>query len=397
MNVPESFPARPGLRHRHSTGKQVPGGRPGQPGGERAGGERAAPSFAWRAMFRLAPADEDHFIALRVALGVFLPLAFLVVTGRMDLAVFVVFGAFTGVYGRVKGHRDRLNAQLRAGALFWVVVLAAWLSSALLVEHGTPSGPWTLVGLTTVVAGACALAAAHLRIRPGGSLFHIFAFAAIASLPALPPLGESLAAVALAVLLSVAIGLAGWLLPGRRTPWVRTPQAPLTPLVRRALRTESFEHLLAAGLAGSLATALAPVLSTSHNYWAMVAAVVPLVGQTTRHQVVRGVHRVLGTLAGLLLMGAVILVDPDPWAAVLLMGLMQFATEMLITRNYFWAQVFVTPLALVGTSLGAGLSVGLLHDRMLETVIGATVGIGVVLAGAAYARRVRRRLGLDSA
>ena len=83
---------------------------------------------------------------------------FLIAIDRMDLAVFAVFGAFTGVYGRVKGHRDRLNAQLRAGALFWVVILAAWLSSAVLVGHGTRAGAWTLVGLTTVVAGACALA-----------------------------------------------------------------------------------------------------------------------------------------------------------------------------------------------------------------------------------------------
>ncbi|GAA3678447.1 FUSC family protein [Arthrobacter ginkgonis] len=387
MNVPESLPAAPGPE------RSAPAGKAGHAGRDAA----AAHPFSWRAMFRLAPANEDHFIALRVALGVFLPLTFLIVIDRMDLAVFVVFGAFTGVYGRVKGHRDRLNAQLRAGALFWVVILAAWLSSALLVEHGTQAGLWTLVGLTTVVAGACALAAAYLRIRPGGSLFHIFAFAAIASMSALPPLGESLLTVTLVVLLSLVIGLAGWLLPRRRTPWVRTPPARMTPLVRRAIRAESFEHLLAAGLAGSAAALLAPVLHMGHIYWAMVAAVVPLVGQTTRHQVLRGIHRVLGTLAGLLVMGAVILLDPNPWAAVLIMGLMQFATEMLIARNYFWAQVFVTPLALVGTSLGAGLSAGLLYDRMLETVIGAVVGIGVVLAGAAYAARVRRGLGLESA
>jgi hypothetical protein len=147
----------------------------------------------------------------------------------------------------------------------------------------------------------------------------------------------------------------------------RTQRPALTPRVRRAIWGESFEHVLAAGLAGSVATLLSSRLSTGHNYWAMVAAVVPLVGQTTRHQVVRGIHRVLGTFAGLSVMAAVSLLAPNPWVAVLIMGLMQFGTEMFVARNYFWAQVFVTPLALVGTGLGVGFSTSLLYDRMVET------------------------------
>jgi hypothetical protein len=35
-------------------------------------------------MFRLAPGAEDHFIALRTALGVFLPLTLLIAIDRMD-------------------------------------------------------------------------------------------------------------------------------------------------------------------------------------------------------------------------------------------------------------------------------------------------------------------------
>jgi hypothetical protein len=93
VNLPESFRAGTGPGRRAPSGKQGPSGKPGSPGRDAA----VVRSFSWRAMFRLAPANEDHFIALRVALGVFLPLAFLIVIGRMDLAVFVVFGAFTGV------------------------------------------------------------------------------------------------------------------------------------------------------------------------------------------------------------------------------------------------------------------------------------------------------------
>jgi uncharacterized membrane protein YccC len=129
----------------------------------------------------------------------------------------------------------------------------------------------------------------------------------------------------------------------------------------------------------------------------MVAAVVPLVGHTTRHRVARGMHRMLGTMGGLVIGAAIILLNPNPWMVVLIMGLGQFGAEMLITRNYFWAQVCVTPLALVGTALMAGMHPGLLYDRLLETLIGAVVGVGVVLLGSAYGNHLRRREGLGPA
>lgn len=353
--------------------------------------------LGWRQIFTLGPANRDHLVATRAALGVFLPLVMLMALDRLDLAVFAIFAAFTGIYGRAPAHRDRLGAQLRSGALLLAVILFAWLSSTFLVAHGTQAGLWAVVGLTTLVAWACSLATGFLGIRPAGSLFHIFAFAAITSIAQVPPFVEAIGTSAAVVLLCVLIGVGGWLLPGRRTHWTREERQPLSPNVRKAIWIESIGYVLAAGIAGSAAALLAGPLSMGHGYWAMVAAVVPLAGHTTRHRVARGIHRVLGTIAGLFVMAAVILVDPGPWAVVLFIGLMQFCAEMLIARNYFWAQVCVTPLALVGTALGAGFSPALLYDRMLETVIGAVIGVAVVLAGSAYGRRIRRGMGLGAA
>ena len=59
---------------------------------------------------------------------------------------------------------------------------------------------------------------------------------------------------------------------------------------------------------------------------------------------------------------------------------------MFIIRQYLLAQVFVTPLALISTLLVVPASPSaLLRDRIIETVIGAAVGIAVVLAPAALA------------
>lgn len=47
-------------------------------------------------MFSIAPGNKDHHPALRCAVGVFVPLFTLVLLGRLDLAIFASFGAFTG-------------------------------------------------------------------------------------------------------------------------------------------------------------------------------------------------------------------------------------------------------------------------------------------------------------
>jgi len=66
--------------------------------------------------------------------------------------------------------------------------------------------------------------------------------------------------------------------------------------------------------------------------------------------------------------------------------------EMFIARQYMLAQVFVTPLALISTLLVAPVPPGiLLRDRIVETIIGAAVGIAVVLAPGTWRKlRVRR-------
>src|SRR3954452_4412907 len=141
-------------------------------------------------MLTIAPANKDHQVAFRCAVGVFVPLITLVLLGRLDLAIFASFGAFAGIYGRNEPHARRLRLQVRAGGLMLLVILLAALTARVDALVGlSPAGTtWLLVAATTVVAGACSLVVAWWRLRPSGSLFHIFAFAAIASIPNQPPL-----------------------------------------------------------------------------------------------------------------------------------------------------------------------------------------------------------------
>ena len=193
----------------------------------------------------------------------------------------------------------------------------------------------------------------------------------------------------LTVVFSLLVGLSSRVLRSRRTPWVLPATAALTPAEKRTALLESIGYLVAAGLAGTLATLLGEQLGFGHNYWAMVAAVVPLVGHTTRHRVSRGLQRIVGTAIGLVLLAGILLLQPAPWQTVLVIAACQFGAEMFIARQYVLAQIFVTPLALISTLLVVPSAPGiLLRDRIFDTVIGAAVGIAVVLAPAVW-RRLR--------
>lgn len=346
--------------------------------------------LALRNLFSLGRAPADHGIAVRCAFGVFLPMATRIVLGRLDLSLFAVFAAFTNIYGRVPGHVDRLLVQLKVPASFWLLMLAAWLGAAV-IPHGTDVGLWAMVASTSVVAGLAAAWAASLRIRPAGSLFHIFCFAAIISSPPRASLGESMFVASATGGLALLIGQIGRVVPARRTPWVVTPPPPLSEVDWRGVALEATVHGMAAFLAGAITIPLAHALGAGHHCWAMVAAVVPLAGHSTRHRVARGAHRILGTFSGIVLVLGIMALDVPLVGMAVLIALCQYGAELYIARNYFFAQTFVTPLALLNTSMAVGWSNQLAYDRIVETIIGSLVGMGGVLT-ISLVRRYAARL-----
>ena len=59
---------------------------------------------------------------------------------------------------------------------------------------------------------------------------------------------------------------------------------------------------------------------------------------------------------------------------------LQFLVELFVTRHYALAQTFVTPLALLMTEMAVPENPWtLMTDRAIETVIGAGVGMALVI------------------
>ncbi|MFJ6077515.1 FUSC family protein [Pseudarthrobacter sp. NPDC092419] len=349
------------------------------------------------ALHRLEPASNDHLAALRVAVSVAAPSLLLMAAGRAELIIYAVFGALTGMYGRNEPHQLRLRHQARAAVvLLGGVAVGVFLS----VNH---LHSWWLVGVEAVLAGAASVFADRVRLRPNGPFFGILALGACASVPASIPWYAALLIAAASAGFSLAVGFSGWF---RHRAWQRSAARSRQPAEPGAVLIHAVRYVLAVGAAGA-----AGVLSGSgHPHWAMAAAAVPLAGADLPSSVRRGVHRIVGTFVGLVVTAVVIW--PEPWSLAalwtrwpvqlpdhpavllaLLVVLFQFTTELFMTRHYGLAMVSFTPVMLLISQLSAPIDPGvLILERGVETLVGALMGIAVVVAVRRSGSRTRTGL-----
>lgn len=325
-----------------------------------------------RGFAALGPSEQDHWPALRMALGVGIPTVVLLLAGRPELVIDAVFGGFAGMYGRGADRATRLRHQSTAGAL---LVAGVGLGSAL---SAVQSPEAALVLSEALFAGLASLAADRAGFRPAGPFFALFAFGACAALDRADPFAAT--AVALA---SAAFALA----VGASSP--RAAARPPQPL-RAALPSLRRASGYAIAVAASGLAALA--IGIGHPHWAMAGAAVPLSAPGISGRLRRGIHRVVGTLAGLCLTAAIFAFHPSTLAMGVLVVALQFPTELFMARHYALALFFFTPLILIMTRLALpGTAQAMITDRAVETVLGVMVGFAVVVFDARLVRGRRSK------
>ncbi|WP_073952280.1 FUSC family protein [Streptomyces kebangsaanensis] len=153
-----------------------------------------------------------------------------------------------------------------------------------------------------------------------------------------------------------------------RRPW-RSLLGPLAPI---AVRTA-----LGCALAGYASLAL----GIGRPYWALVTAASLYQANLTLTWS-RGIQRVVGNLAGVLVFGAVVpLAHSSGLALVLLCLAFNFGAEALMGRNYWLGSVCVTPLALLIIEFAGHHEPGeLITERAVDTLVGALVGFVAAVA-----------------
>jgi hypothetical protein len=133
----------------------------------------------------------------------------------------------------------------------------------------------------------------------------------------------------------------------------------------------------AAAAAGGISVAL----GLSRPDWAILGAVLVLQqGPDRVHGTYRGMQRLGGTLAGVVLFSAIYLSPLTGLAVIVVLMVLQFAIEISVARNYGLAVTFITPLALLmGTISHPGAPLGgIVVDRVVETAVGVALAFAAL-------------------
>ncbi|WP_032408450.1 FUSC family protein [Rhodococcoides fascians] len=153
--------------------------------------------------------------------------------------------------------------------------------------------------------------------------------------------------------------------------------------LRRSLHRDShaastaIRVFCAAAGAGGISVAL----GLSRPDWAILGAVLVLQqGPDRVHGTYRGMQRLGGTLAGVVLFSAIYLSPLTGLAVIVVLMVLQFAIEISVARNYGLAVTFITPLALLmGTISHPGAPLGgIVVDRVVETAVGVALAFAAL-------------------
>jgi hypothetical protein len=322
-------------------------------------------------------------VGFRAAAAVAVPLLVLLAVGRLDLAAYATFGAFTALYGRNEPYRLRL----RSVSIAAIALLVSISLGVVVAVAGEPLWLVTVLLVFVVVAGT--LLATAFQLLPTQPLFFVFALLVCAAVPttstdALPRIGLAAAAAAFSWVLT----LSGWIV--RRWAGDRAAQTGavlLKKLHRRpGIDTTVFRDARVWLTAGQnvvgvlIAGGIALALGLGHAYWAVVSLVAVIPPARAAHSISRSLHRILGTIGGVGVAAAVLIWSPPAAVVILVIVVCQFFAEMLVGRHYGSALLFITPMALAVSQLAAPAPLEtLVADRLIETALGAGIGIGLVL------------------
>ncbi|MCQ9178798.1 FUSC family protein [Streptomyces sp. IBSBF 2953] len=122
-------------------------------------------------------------------------------------------------------------------------------------------------------------------------------------------------------------------------------------------------------------------LGVGRPYWALVTAASLYQANVTLTWS-RAVQRVVGNLVGVLAFAALVPLAHLAQAALVLVCLaLNFGAEALISRNYWLGSVCVTPMALLITEFAQAQDPGrLISERIVDTLVGAVVGLAAAIA-----------------
>ncbi|MCK9467917.1 MAG: FUSC family protein [Porticoccaceae bacterium] len=227
----------------------------------------------------------------------------------------------------------------------------------------------TLAATVFVVTWACRF----YSIPPPGSFFFILVACMSRTLPFDLTLVAERAGILLfgclgACLLVLIYSVAQVLLRGQE------PAQPSPPKDHRIAAIILESAVISLFVGGGYLVAL--MIPLDNPYWVPISTAAIMQGATFRAVWHRNVHRIVGTFIGMGLAWAIFSLSPNVWILAGLIMLLSFVIEVLITRNYGLAVIFITPLTVIfaDSAIASMDTERLILARLIDIMLGSFIG-----------------------
>jgi hypothetical protein len=329
-----------------------------------------------RSLFALNDGPWRWAVGRDAGLAMGLPLVLFAMAGQQQLGMIASLGAFTALYAAPLRRIDRLSVL--------PIVMMGMVIAALVGVLASTDPTLSIIALIAVTIVGCLLSIGFELGPPGPMLFVLVTGVSSQVAAAMRAGGSSDVysipwLVAIGAVLAYLVVIAPLALPA-----VRKHEGPIAGLRKLfpAFRLDVTARLIAARIiaAAIIAGVLSSPLNTRRTYWVVITAIAVLQASHVRRITwLRVVHRVVGTALGIGAFALLTMAQPDGYTLIAIIVLLQAAIEVVVTRNYALALIFITPLALaISTGAHTHDTIITVRERMFDTLLGSGIALGVL-------------------
>lgn len=287
-----------------------------------------------RGLVRLKTSNRPWHIPLLASICIGTPLLFGLLMGDLQSGVFACLSAMVILYLPAQAPVVRKMITLLTCAFGFMVSFAVGLIFSF--------NPWIAAVTLGVFATSIHWTSLYFAAPPPGSFFFIMIAAMTITMPFdAASIPHKLGLMGLGTIFTCSLGLIYSILMAKRLPLKHSGT------ITTVLRKNPYANFIEAIIHGFfLFTALAVgyLVKMENPYWVPISCAAVMQGASRYHIWQRSFHRILGTFIGIGLTWTLLQVVSNPIAMVLAIILLQFIIEMMITRQYALAVIFITPL-----------------------------------------------------
>src|SRR5690554_521112 len=291
-----------------------------------------------KSFFRLKPTNRIWHVAFLAALCVGTPLVFGLLLGRMDYAFVVSISGLVILYMPLSSNFvNRIITLLLCSFGFMFC-----FGTGLLFSFNPIISAIAFGVLSACVHWICVF----YKVKPPRSFFFIMMASIASGIPFVADkIPEKIGLIAIGTMIASLLALAYNLLA--RTTTISQDAKAISKKFNKEEYYASYIEAAIIGVFMFLSMWVGHLFKLENPYWIPISCLAVMQGATTYQIWKRGLHRIFGTITGIGLCWAILSADMGIVGICITIILLQFVIEMLVTRHYALAVVFITPLTIL--------------------------------------------------